>query len=168
MPRAVFVIAPSDFRDEEYFEPKEILEEGGIETKTASFKKGEIIGVGGGRAIAEIEVSQIKSDEFDAIIFVGGPGMMQLTDNDDLISLAKDFYSKGKIVSAICVAPEILANAGILKGISATAWQGSLQKLLEKGAQVVDKSVCWSGKIITAQGPHAAREFGETLFKALA
>jgi len=166
MAKVLLVIAPENFREEEYFEPKSILENAGMEVVTASLKSGEIYGVNGKKAIADKVVSEINPSDFAAIIFVGGPGMAEITDNAQLISLAKKFYQTDKIVAAICVAPEILANAGILNGISATSWQGSRQKLLAQGVTVVSKPVVWSGKIITAQGPASAREFGETIVTA--
>ena len=161
------VIAPRDFRDEEYFEPKAILEKAGFDVITSSFKVGEVQGAGGKTTQADVLVSEVKPEEFQAVVFVGGPGMVDLVNNPDLIKLAKQFCEAQKIVSAICVAPSILANAGILKGLSATGWSGITQNLLQKGANVINKPVVWSGKVITAEGPMASQEFGETLVKAL-
>ncbi|MCD6422169.1 DJ-1/PfpI family protein [bacterium] len=167
MPKVLFVIAPENFRDEEYFEPKEVLEEGGFAVETASLKTGEIVGAGGETVEATLLVKEVNPQEYEAVVFVGGPGMVELVDNPEFISLAKKFKEAGKIVGAICVAPAILANAGLLKGISATCWEGANETLLRGGANLVNKPVVWAGKIVTANGPASAREFGETLLRAL-
>jgi len=73
----------------------------------------------------------------------------------------------GKIVAAICIAPEILAEAGLLSGKKATAWSGSLEKLRAKGAKVENAPVVSSGRIITGNGPGAARAFGRAIAEAL-
>jgi protease I len=96
-----------------------------------------------------------------AIIFIGGPGMIDLINNSIFVDLAKEFYNANKIVAGICVGVGVLANAGILKGISSTSWSGITQLLLRKGAIVVAKPVVWSDKIITAEGPQAVQEFEE-------
>jgi protease I len=75
---------------------------------------------------------------------------------------------KEKIVGAICIAPVTLANAGILTGKKATVFESETKKLKDKGANCTRKNVERDGKTITANGPKAAKEFGETIAKALA
>ncbi|MEM2674590.1 MAG: DJ-1/PfpI family protein, partial [Candidatus Hadarchaeales archaeon] len=85
------------------------------------------------------------------------------------LSLAKEAAELGKKVCAICIAPVILANAGLLENRKATVWDGEFRRMLEeKGAKYVNKSVVVDGNIITANGPGAASEFGRTIAKELA
>jgi len=169
--KAVMLIAFRDFRDEEYFVPKEILEKAGIEVKTASNKIGTAIGADGGDTKVDLLVSQIDPADFDAIIFVGGPGCLDALDNEDSYRVAREVVSQNKILAAICISPVILARAGVLRGKRATVWNDFVKtqaKILEKeGAIFEDKPVVVDGKIVTANGPKAAKEFGNTILELL-
>lgn len=169
--KVVVIIAFRDFRDQEYFVPKEILEKAGVEVKTASNKIGTAIGADGGDTKVDFLVSQINVSDFDAIVFVGGPGCLENLDNEDSYKLVREGVSQNKVLAAICISPVILAKAGVLKGKRATVWTdplGTQAKILdENGAIYEKKSVVVDGKIITANGPQAAKEFGEAIVEAL-
>jgi protease I len=170
--KAAIIIAFRGFRDEEYFVPKEILEKAGFEIKTASNQKGTAIGADGGETEANFLVSEINSADFDAIIFIGGPGCLVSLDNENSYKVAQETVSQNKILAAICISPAILAKAGVLQGKKATVWSSIMDKsaikiLEENGAIYQDKSVAVDGKIITGNGPDAAEEFGKTIIKAL-
>ena len=170
--KIAMVIAFKDFRDEEYFRPKEILEGAGIEVKTASDQKGKAIGADGGEVTVDLLVSEVNPAEFDGVVFVGGPGCLKHLDNEDSYRLAKQTLSEGKILAAICISPVILAKAGVLEGKKATVWSSPLEKkpievLKENGAIYQEESVVTDENIITANGPAAAQEFGQTILKLL-
>jgi protease I len=169
--KAVMIIAFRDFRDAEYFVPKEILEKAGVEVKTASNKMGTAIGADGGDTNVDLLVSQINVADFDAIIFVGGPGCLSALDNEDSYRVAREAVSQGKILASICISPVILAKSGVLKGKKATVWNDwtkSQAKILEKeGAIFEEKPVVVDGKIITANGPQAAEDFGKAILDLL-
>jgi protease I len=169
--KAVMIIAFKDFRDAEYFVPKEILEKAGIEVKTASNKLGIAIGADGGDTNVDLLVSQIDVSDFDAIIFVGGPGCLKALDNEESYRVAKESVSQNKVLAAICISPVILARAGVLRGKRATVWNDfvkSQAKILKReGAIFEDKPVVVDGKIVTANGPEAAKDFGEAILSLL-
>ena len=73
----------------------------------------------------------------------------------------------GKLVGAICIAPRILSEAGILNGKKATVYSSEAGVLRANGAIYTGKDVEVDGKIVTASGPHAAEQFGNTLVKLL-
>jgi len=166
MSKVLFVIAPN-FRDPEYFTPKDILEKAGHTISTASKEVGEIVGNEGGKTQAEIKAADVDVTQFEAIVFVGGPGMVDLVGDLDFISLAQKFFNAGKLTTAICVAPAVLANAGLLQGKKATGWEGIGQTITQKGGQYSGQKVEVDGKIITASGPEAAAEFGNKLVEVL-
>jgi len=171
--KIVMVIAFRDFRDVEYFQPKEILEKAGAEVITASNKKGTAIGADGGDTEVQLLVSEVNPEEFDAILFIGGPGALDALDNEDSYKLLREASEKRKLIGAICISPVILAKAGILKGKKATVWSAPFDKssqrtLEENGAIYEGKSVVIDGKIVTANGPQSAKEFGETVARILA
>lgn len=166
--RVLMVIAPENFRDEELLHTKEELERGGAETTIASSKTGEVRGLLGARVTPDIKLDQVKVDDYDAVVFVGGPGSAVYFDDKRALSIASEAFSKGKKTCAICIAPVILANARVLKGKRATVWDGEYVRKIEgKGATYTGKPVEVDGNIITANGPGAAREFGRTIAKAI-
>lgn len=170
--KIAMIIAFSNFRDEEYFIPKEIFEEASFEVKTVSTKKGTAIGAGGGDTEVDLTFDELNIDDFDVILFVGGPGAYKYIEDEKAHQIAKEAIEKQKILAAICIAPAILAKAGVLEGKNATVWSSVLDKgpikiLEENGANYVEKDVVVDGKIITANGPHAAREFGEKIVEIL-
>jgi len=170
--KVVMVVASENFRDEEYFEPKAILEKQGVIVKTASNKAGVARGVGGREATVDLLVTDVNPVDFDVVIFIGGPGSLEHLDNDNSYQLAQSTLGQGKILAAICVSPVILAKAGVLKDKEATVWssfedRSSIQILEDNGAKYVDKTVVVDGKIITANGPTAAQEFGRKISELL-
>ncbi|KKR88894.1 MAG: hypothetical protein UU85_C0001G0080 [Candidatus Wolfebacteria bacterium GW2011_GWA2_42_10] len=167
MKKILIVIAPENFRDEEYIEPKKIFEDRGFEIKTASLKAGEATGMFGAKVKIDLLISEVNSDEFSAVVFVGGRGMAKLTANREFIDLAQKFYQAGKLTTAICVAPAILANAGILKNKKATSWPDVKDELTKGGADYTGRDVEIDGGIITGNGPQAAGKFGETTANAV-
>jgi protease I len=166
--RILMIIAPDNFRDEELLHTKEELERAGVKTTIASSKTGEARGKLGARVNVDLKLDQVKVDDYDAVVFVGGPGSAIYFNDRHALSIAGEALKKGKKVCAICIAPVILANAGVLKGKRATVWDGEyIEKIESKGATYTGKPVEVDGNVITANGPAAAREFGRTIAKAI-
>ena len=170
--KIAMIVAFRDFRDEEYFIPKKIFEENGYEVITVSTNEGVAIGAGGGEAQVDLTIDNLNVDEYEAIVFVGGPGAFKNIDNPEFHRVAQEGVEKGKIVAAICIAPAILAQAGILEGKNATVWSSALDKtgvkiLQENGANYLELPVVQDGKIITANGPQSAEEFAKKIVEAL-
>jgi protease I len=164
--KILMVVAPKNFRDEELLEPKRLFEEYGARVTIASTAN-ESTGMLGARVRADKMIESIDVDEYDAVIFVGGSGSSAYFNNSYILGMAKKAYDSGKITAAICIAPSILANAGILKGKNATSYPSEKGNLEAKGAVYTGKAVTQDGKIITANGPQAARQFAETISKSL-
>jgi protease I len=167
-PKILMIIAFRDFRDEEYFIPREILEKAGAKITVASGKKGVAYGVAGGEANVDLTINEVEGDNFDATVFIGGSGARKYIENADCHRVAWEAMAGEKILAAICIAPAILAKAGVLKGKKATVWSSALDKaaikiLEENGAKYVKEPVVIDGKIITANGPGAAEEFGRKI-----
>ena len=170
--KIAMIIAFKDFRDQEYFVPKEILETAGVKITTVSNKSGTAIGADGGEVEVDLTLSELETANFNAVIFVGGPGVLQYLNNKDSYQVAKKTISQGKLLAAICIAPAILAKAGVLEGKKATVWTSVMDKsavkiLEDNGAIYEDKPVVIDGKIVTGNGPDAAQEFGETIKELL-
>jgi len=163
----LMIIAPNNFRDEELLKPKEIFENSNAQVTIASKGVTTSSGMLGATVDVDKDISDINVADYDAIIFVGGTGASQYFDDFTAQSIAKEAYNQGKLVGAICIAPSILANAGILEGKKATAFSSEADNLRNKGAEYTGDSVTQDGKIITASGPEAAVEFGRTIAENL-
>lgn len=165
--KAVLVIAPNNFRDEELFYTKEELEKAGVKTTIASISTEEANGMLGGKAKPQITLEEVTEEDFDAIVFIGGSGASIYFENKKAWELAREFNSKEKVTAAICIAPSILANAGLLKGKKVTVFPSEASNLKEKGATYTGVAVEVDGNIVTAEGPGSAREFGKRIAEEL-
>jgi protease I len=165
--KVLMVVAPQNFRDEEYQKPRQVLEAGGWQIEVASRGVNEAVGMFGAKAKIDKDISQVNVDDYLGVVFVGGTGAAIYFEDQTALTLAKTAFEKGKVVGAICIAPSILANAGILEGKRATAFSSEQENLTAKGAFYTGQSVTVDGKIVTANGPAAAGEFGEKILSLL-
>jgi len=170
--KILIIVAFKDFRDEEYFIPRGIFDKAGASVKVASNELGTARGTEGGEVNVDIKTSAVNVSDFDAIVFIGGPGAPNNLDNQDSYKIAKDAVVQNKFLAAICISPAILAKAGVLNGKKATVWTSALnkdaQKVLEQNGAIYQKdSVIQDGKIITADGPEAAQDFALKVLDAL-
>ncbi len=165
---ALLIIAPQNFRDEEYSVTMNVLKRSGVRVVVASLKTGMVRGMLGMRVMVNNTIYDVNVSEFDAIIFIGGSGSTVFYDNPRALKIAREAYESGKVVAAICLAPGILARAGILKGKRATIWSGAKEVLENAGAIYTGRDVEVDGNIVTANGPKAAENFAITIVKLLA
>jgi protease I len=168
--RVLMIIAPEDFRDEELLEPKHILTEAGAKVTVASTAAGEASGMLGAKVTPDAVVNNVKSADYHAVVVVGGMGSpTHLWNNAHIHQLLKETHAAGRVVGGICLSGAVLANAGVLKGKKATVWatDESLAALSGGGASYVKDHVVHDGNVVTADGPEAATQFGNTLVKAL-
>jgi len=160
---ALIIIAHSDFQDHEYEGTREGLEDAGYAITVASTEVGPCTGKYGVTEEATIALKDVDVSRYDKVAFIGGPGAAALTDNADAHRIARDTLEQGRKLGAICIAPTILARAGVLKGKKATVWDsgGEQAAILEAGgASYTGEDVTVDGDIVTANGPPAAEEFG--------
>ncbi|MEM5766293.1 MAG: DJ-1/PfpI family protein [Candidatus Aenigmatarchaeota archaeon] len=165
--RVLMIIAPNNFRDEELLKPKEILEKARAEVKVASKGVKEARGMMGSIVSVDLDISEAEVQNYDAIIFVGGTGAEIYFNDSTALGIVRKAYEQGKVIGAICIAPSILANAGILEGKKATSWPSETSNLEANGVRYTGESVTVDGKIITAKGPEAASQFGKAIAEAL-
>ena len=170
--KVAMIIAFTDFKDEEYFVPKEVLEKAGVEITTVSNSKGTTQGISGGQATVNISLDELRIADYDGIVFIGGPGCLKNLDNRTSYQVAQEVIRQDRVLAAICISPVILAKAGVLKDKKATVWSSALDKgpiktLQENGAIYQEEDVVIDNKIITANGPTAAEKFGQAIVNAL-
>jgi protease I len=170
--KILMVIAPANFKDDEYSKPRKIFEDKGATVTVASTSTSEAKGVGGTKVTPDKALKDVKAKDYDAIVFVGGPGAKKLFDDSEAHKVAKDAKKEDKVLAAICIAPAILAKAGVLKGKKATIWHQKtddefVKMLKDGGAKFKDKDVVTDGKFVTANGPKASDDFAKAIVKLL-
>ena len=116
---------------------------------------------------ADTDVKDLDFEAYDVLVLPGGiPGTPNLAACRPLTEAVKDFAGRaqeGKIVAAICAAPSILGDLGLLEGRKATANPSFLDAIAEKGAILTEMRVAIDGNIITSQGMGTAIPFALTI-----
>ncbi|MDP2624748.1 MAG: DJ-1/PfpI family protein [Candidatus Peregrinibacteria bacterium] len=166
MTKVLMVIAPERYQDLEYERPKAVFEKAGYEVFTASTVE-EANGKLGGTAKVDVQLTDVNHEDYDVVTFIGGTGVFDYFENPVAQEIATAFYNANKLTGAICAAPGILANAGLLKGKTVTCWSGEAEHMQEIGANYTGNPVERDGLIITGSGPDAATEFGEAIVIAV-
>jgi protease I len=161
------IIARKEFRDEEYIKPREIFENQGFKVSVFSSTLGESKGRFGLVAKVDKLIDELNAKDFDALVFIGGGGASEYFDSPVTIKIAKDFHEGKKVLSAICIAPKILSNAGLLKGIRFCSFPSVKDDIIKEGGIYENKGVVISGKIITSSGPEHATDFAKAIVKML-
>jgi protease I len=164
---AVLIVAKENFRDEELFETRHVLTQAGVKTVVASTKTGTIRGMLGRTAEATILVNDIVIDDYDAVIFLGGVGAVEYFQSRAAWDVARNAVQKRKVLGAICIAPTILANAGLLNGVRTTGAPSERDRLQRAGALYLGIPVQRDGLIITSISPVASVQFGRAIVEAL-
>ena len=165
--KKVMIIAGKDFRDEELNVPMAQFKKNGAQVTVASSSMSESKGMLGAKAKPDMLFIDIRPGEFDAVIFVGGSGATEYWDNPIAHKIARGAVNSNKVLGAICIAPVTLAKAGLLGGKTATVWESEAKQLSIAGAKYTGNAVEVDGKIVTANGPKAAKEFAQAIMDLL-
>jgi protein deglycase len=165
--KKVFIHLANGFEEVEAITPVDVLRRAGCEVT--------LVSVTGKREVTSARGVEVKSDRLfedidysqaDLILFPGGqPGSDNLAKHEGLKKVISEFHRQGKLIAAICAAPLVLANAGILQGKKITCYPGTESRL--KGAICTGNVVEIDGNIITGKAPGAAMKFSLALTERL-
>lgn len=109
---------------------------------------------------ADTTVDHLNFDDYDMIVLPGGiPGTPNLKACTPLMEQVLRFHREGKMVAAICAAPSILAELGLLNGVRSTCNPSVEQVLLDGGAQLVRENAVTAGNLITSRAMGTAIPF---------
>lgn len=164
--KVLLVVAPKDFRDEEFFTPRHVLEEKGAQVTVASSVKETAKGMLGGTVRPGVAFSEVRGADYDAVVIAGGAGSkVYLWDDRELLRIVREACNQGKVVAAICLSPVVLARAGCLDGKDATVFPdpAAVRELKSAGARYVDRGVVVSGNVVTARDPQSAEAFARAV-----
>ena len=165
MSKRVLCLLGPGFEEIEAITPVDLLRRAGAEVTIASVP-GEmrLTGRCGVTLQADAALEEVIGREFDLLLIPGGPGVKELRADGRPARLAQSFVEGGKVVAAICAAPTILADAGLLAGRRYTAHFSVYEELSEalSGREVVE-----DGNLITSRGAGTAVAFGLALVRHL-
>lgn len=158
----IYVILADGFEEVEAIAPIDVMRRANIDVKLAGVGGTQITGSHSIPVTADIKVDDIDTSDLDGIILPGGmPGTINLKQSECVNKLIKHCYENGLLIAAICAAPSILGELGLLSGREAVCFPGYEAQL--SGADIYDCSVAVSDNIITAKGAGASLEFGAAI-----
>jgi protease I len=170
--KRVAILAAAGFEESELSAPRAALQNEGVEVHIVT-PEGKGI-----RAWAETEwgdtyeadkaLADVNESDYHALVLPGGLfNPDELRTNDDALSFVKAFFQAGKPVAAICHAPWILINAGVVEGRRMTSVPSVAQDLLNAGAEWVDEPVVVDSGLVTSRTPKDLDAFNAKLLEEL-
>ncbi len=152
------VLLTNGFEQSEFEVPVEALREAGIIVEVISIKKGIIKGWKDGNwgdeFIVDLEIEKAITTDYDVLLLPGGViNSDKLRAHESAVKFVTNFYEQGKPIAAICHAPWILINAGIVKGKRLTSYPSLKVDLINAGAEWVDEEVVATDNLITSRNP---------------
>lgn len=166
--KKVLIITPQrDFEDQELLQTKLALDSVAVENRVASIKSGSVVGRFGNIVQADLGLTEVKVDDFDAFIFIGGPGALSYATNTRIRELVRQVVAKRKVLGASGTAPVLLANAGVVKGARVTSLATQGQVLALAGATYTGAPVERDGLVVTSTGAQVAPLFVRVILGVL-
>jgi 4-methyl-5(b-hydroxyethyl)-thiazole monophosphate biosynthesis len=157
------------FEQMEALTPVDLLRRAGIEIDTISvFNKKNVKSSHNVIIETDKNMEDINFDEYDMLLLPGGPGTENYKKSDILLEKLKDFSKDNKkYLAAICAAPGILAQLGILKNKKAVSFPSVETELTDNGAVLLKENVVTDGNITTSRGAGTAVDFSLRLIEIL-
>ncbi len=147
----------------------DLLRRAEIQVVTAGLDNQTVIASRGTKLIPDTDLDTALQDDYDMVVLPGGlPGADNLDNDERIKELLKKMANSEKFTAAICAAPKVLANAGILEGKTATSYPGFLDNLNLDNTTITNEAVVKDGKVITSRGPGTAMDFALELIETLA
>ncbi len=165
--KILMIVAPKNFRYEELVVPKNIFENNNFKVDIASTSRTAVSMFGKSVDVDLLLEEALENlSKYKAVVLVGGSGSTTYFRDEMVHSIVREAYKQNKTIGAICLAPVILANAGLLENKRATVWDHSFVKMIEdKGAHYLNQGVVVDGSIVTANSPKQASNFANEILK---
>jgi len=165
MNKRVLCLITDGFEEIETITPVDLLRRGGVEVIITSMGEGiHVTGRSGITMHADAKFAEVDVSTFDLLFIPGGPQVAALRVDARVLTTARIFASAGKAIAAICAAPLVLHEAGLLNGKAYTAHDSTYSELVDAKP---DQRVVMDGNLITSRGAGTALDFGLTLLAYL-
>ena len=163
----VAIILADGFEETEAVATIDVLRRAEVDISVAALDNAQSVrGAHGMRLFADCGLERLDASRLEMVILPGGmPGSKNLAESDAVLSLLKSVHSQGGIIAAICAAPLALHAAGLLEGVTATAYPAVRAEL--KDCNYTGKPVEKDGSIVTGKGPGVVFAFALTLVDIL-
>lgn len=167
MKRALLILSRG-FEEVEAITPIDLLRRAGMEVVSASAGPDLLVeGARGIRVQADRMLDECLSRPFDMVILPGGPGVDGLRKDARVLDLVRRTHAAGIPLAAICAAPLVLADAGIVSGHTLTSFPAAKAELQGRVKAYSEARVVRDGKLITSRGAGSAEEFSLDLIAYL-
>jgi protease I len=170
--KRIAILATDGFEQVELTEPRKALEEAGAQTHVISLKRDDIRGwkftEWGAYVAVDKTINAAEIVDYDLLLLPGGvqnPDKLRVS--EDAVRFVRDFFRTGKPVAAICHAPWILIEAGVVRGRKVTSWPSLKTDLTNAGAYWLDEKVVLDGNLITSRKPDDIPAFNQTIKEQL-
>ncbi len=147
----------------------DILRRAGIEVVVAGLRPGIVKASRGTQIVPDMNLDAALQENYDMVVLPGGmPGARHLKEDTRILGLLRKMADEGKYTAAICAAPTVLAEAGLLKGKKATSYPGFLDRMDLPDTHCLTDAIVMDGKVLTSRGPGTAMDFALALVEVLA
>jgi len=167
MKTVLMIVANNGFQDHEFSTTYEALQNADVQVTIAAWRKGQCVWVFGQKIEAVYELSEIKWDKFEMVIFIWWWGCLtQYLHDSNYLRIAQE----AKKIWAICIAPMVVSESWVFnwKIVTSRDDEWLQQAFIEKNGGVrKDEVVLRYWNIVTANGPDAAELFGKECVKLL-
>jgi protease I len=158
----ILIMATDGFEQSELMVPQEKLSDAGATVEVAApksrMKSGKIYGWDendwGKTVSVDKDIEDVNPADYDALVLPGGqinPDKLRV--EQKAIEIIRAFYSSGKTVAAICHAPWLLIEAGIIKDKKCTSYHSIKTDVINAGGQWRDETVVTDHGLITSRNP---------------
>ncbi|MCM8789464.1 MAG: type 1 glutamine amidotransferase [Candidatus Omnitrophica bacterium] len=165
--KKIAVLVENNYQVLEVWYPYLRLREEGFKTVLVGTGKKEYKSKEGYPAQEELSISQVKVEDFDAVVIPGGYAPDILRRYAEINNFVRDMFSKGKIVAAICHGGWVLVSAGILKGKKATCFSAIKDDVINAKATYLDREVVVDENLITSRNPYDLPAFCKEIINKL-
>lgn len=163
----VIVVLADGFEEIEAVSVIDILRRAEVEVCAAGLSSAVVKGAQGILITPDAALSEVNADEYDMIVLPGGSvGARNILEDETADSILRKFAKEEKYIAAICAAPHVLAEKGLLNGCMATSYPGFKEKVA-KNSDYHEAIVVVDENIVTSRGPATAAEFAFTLVELL-
>jgi protease I len=171
--KRVAIIAADMVEQVELVEPRKALDDAGATTELVSIKPGTIQGFNHFDRADTFKVDRLVEEadasEYDALMLPGGVGNPDhLRMDENAVSFVRDFFDAAKPVAAICHAPWLLVEAGVVRGRKVTSWPSLQTDLRNAGADWVDEEVVVDNGMVTSRKPADIPAFNKKMIEEFA
>lgn len=158
----LYLFLAEGFEELEAIAPLDLLRRANVDVATVGLGGRTVTGSHGIAVTCDMEASEwTPGDAFEGVILPGGPGHVHLKESPAVLEAIQLAAARGKLLAAICAAPSILGEMGLLQGRKAACFPGYEEKLL--GAEVVFDPAVRDGNAVTSRGAGTAIDFGLAL-----